>query len=128
MAFDGTLLQSHEQTFTAKLDVASASCFRQANSDLAVSEEDLDILRIGQVLEDQVSDIGWKAHELKSRLSLINKKILRGLELLADYRKCFLASLGCEGKRFGHVQSIDLDYLRTIGLVDISTTRTSSEM
>jgi hypothetical protein len=45
-------------------------------------------------------------------------EILRSLELLADYGICALSSLGCEGKRFGHVQSIDLHNLRMRGLVD----------
>lgn len=68
-----------------------------------------------------MSDIVRKAHELKSRLSLANAlcdKIMRRLELLADYWICFLANLGCEDKRLGHIQPVDLDYLRTIGSVD----------
>jgi hypothetical protein len=67
-----------------------------------------------------VSDIVWKAHELKSRLSLANalrKEILRSLELLADYRICVLVNFGCDGKRLGHVQSIDSNYLGMVELV-----------
>lgn len=121
MDLDGALLQGHEQTFTAKLDVAGASSFWQANWDRASSKEDSDALRFGQVLEDEVSDIVGEAHKLESLLSpamALLDEILRSLELLADYWDCALSSLGCEGKRLGHVQPIDLDDLRMRGLVD----------
>jgi hypothetical protein len=121
--FDGTHLQGHEQTFSAKLDVAGASSFWQANRDRASSEEDSDILRIGQVLEDKVPDIVWEAHELKSLLPLaktLSEEILCSLELLADYGISALSVLSCEGECLGHVQSIDLNDLRSVVLVDNS--------
>jgi hypothetical protein len=121
--FNGTHLQGHKQTFSAKLYVAGASSFWQANRDRASSEEDSDIPRIGQVLEDKVSDIVWEAHELKSLLYLakaLGEEILRSLELLADYSVGALSVLSCEGKCLGHVQSIDLDDLRSVALVDNS--------
>jgi hypothetical protein len=55
--FDGAHVQSHKQTFTAKLDVAGASSYWQADCNRVSPEEDPDVLRIGQVLEDQVADI-----------------------------------------------------------------------
>ena len=121
MDFDGTLFQSHKQTFTAKPDIADASSFWQADWDRASWEEDSDVLRIGQVLEDKVSDIVGEAHQLESLLSLAEallEEVLRSLELLADYGVCAISSSGCKGKRLGHVQSIDFDNLRMWGLVD----------
>ena len=120
MDVDGAHVQIHEQTLTAKLDVACTSSFRQSNCNRVSPEEDPDVLRISQVLEDQVSDIIWKAHQLESLLPLASavlEEILRSLELLTDYGIFVFSGLGCEGKRLSHVQPVDLDYLWTIGLV-----------